>query len=160
MSAGQEGSAGGRRLGRRQPNGSREIMLGKPRLQTGFESVNMGNQRSLALLKRYAESRQTSFNELARIRRGTEQIPDFLPFGCHFLRLHGVLGKASARLLLVLRGIAPAGFHGLCAVVETEVEGELRESVKVSGGFESLTVMSMLVSEFEQRRAEGLELAA
>jgi diamine N-acetyltransferase len=40
------------------------------------------------------------------------------------------------------------------------VEGELRESVKVEGGFESLTVMSMLVSEFEQRRARALELPA
>jgi diamine N-acetyltransferase len=40
------------------------------------------------------------------------------------------------------------------------VEGELRESVKVQGGFESLTVMSMLETEFTQRRARALELRA
>src|SRR5690606_24415615 len=40
------------------------------------------------------------------------------------------------------------------------VEGELRESVKVQGGFESLTVMSMLQAEFTARRAAALELAA
>ncbi len=39
------------------------------------------------------------------------------------------------------------------------VEGELRESVKVEGGFESLVVMSMLADEYTQRRAHGLELA-
>lgn len=39
-------------------------------------------------------------------------------------------------------------------------EGLLRESVRVSGGFESLVVMSMLRQEFVQRRAEGLELPA
>ncbi len=39
------------------------------------------------------------------------------------------------------------------------VEGELRESVKVEGGFESLVVMSMLADEFTRRRAQGLELA-
>lgn len=40
------------------------------------------------------------------------------------------------------------------------VEGELRESVKVQGGFESLTVMSMLQAEFAARRAAARELAA
>ncbi|TWO73212.1 GNAT family N-acetyltransferase [Caenimonas sedimenti] len=40
------------------------------------------------------------------------------------------------------------------------VEGELRESVKVTGGFESLIVMSMLQSEFAARRASALEQAA
>jgi RimJ/RimL family protein N-acetyltransferase len=39
-------------------------------------------------------------------------------------------------------------------------EGLLRESVRVSGGFESLVVMSMLRQEFAQRRAAGLELPA
>lgn len=40
------------------------------------------------------------------------------------------------------------------------VEGVLRESVKVEGGFESLVVMSMLRSEFAHRRGDGLELPA
>jgi diamine N-acetyltransferase len=38
------------------------------------------------------------------------------------------------------------------------VEGTLREAVKVQGGFDSLIVLSMLRSEFAQRRARGLEL--
>jgi diamine N-acetyltransferase len=38
------------------------------------------------------------------------------------------------------------------------VEGELRESVRVQGGFESMIVMSMLEAEFARRRADGLEL--
>lgn len=40
------------------------------------------------------------------------------------------------------------------------VEGELRESVKVAGGFESLIVMSMLQGEFAARRAAALEQPA
>jgi diamine N-acetyltransferase len=40
------------------------------------------------------------------------------------------------------------------------VEGELRESVKVQGGYESLIVMSMLATEFEQRRESGMEQVA
>ena len=40
------------------------------------------------------------------------------------------------------------------------VEGELRESVKVPGGFESLIVMSMLRNEFTTRRGAALELPA
>ena len=39
-------------------------------------------------------------------------------------------------------------------------EGVLRESVRVPGGFESMIVMSMLESEFAQRRGEALEMAA
>ena len=38
------------------------------------------------------------------------------------------------------------------------VEGQLREAVKTSEGFESMIVMSMLQSEFAGRRALGLEL--
>jgi RimJ/RimL family protein N-acetyltransferase len=38
------------------------------------------------------------------------------------------------------------------------VEGVLRESVRVAGGFESLTVMSMLAPEFFARRAKAQEL--
>jgi diamine N-acetyltransferase len=38
------------------------------------------------------------------------------------------------------------------------VEGELREAVKVAGGFDSLIVMSMLRPEFTGRRSLGLEL--
>jgi diamine N-acetyltransferase len=37
-------------------------------------------------------------------------------------------------------------------------EGVLRESVKVADGFDSLIVMSMLLTEFEARRAVALEL--
>lgn len=40
------------------------------------------------------------------------------------------------------------------------VEGELREALKVEGGFESLIVMSMLRSEFTGRRSLGLEVHA
>ncbi|MDB5871947.1 MAG: spermidine N(1)-acetyltransferase (Diamine acetyltransferase)-like protein [Ramlibacter sp.] len=40
------------------------------------------------------------------------------------------------------------------------VEGQLREAVKVAGGFESLIVMSMLESEFNGRRGLGLEMRA
>lgn len=40
------------------------------------------------------------------------------------------------------------------------VEGELREAVRVQGGFESLVVMSMLESEFTQRRELALEVRA
>jgi diamine N-acetyltransferase len=40
------------------------------------------------------------------------------------------------------------------------VEGELREAMKVEGGFESLIVMSMLQSEYIGRRGLGLELRA
>ena len=38
------------------------------------------------------------------------------------------------------------------------VEGVLRESVRVAGGFESLTVKSMLAPEFFARRAKAQEL--
>ncbi len=38
------------------------------------------------------------------------------------------------------------------------VEGQLRDAVKVAGGFESLIVMSMLRPEFTGRRSLGLEL--
>ena len=38
------------------------------------------------------------------------------------------------------------------------LEGELRESVRVEGGFESLLVLSMLAAEFAQRRGAGQEL--
>ena len=40
------------------------------------------------------------------------------------------------------------------------VEGTLRDSVRVEGGFDSLIVMSMLRPEFTGRRALGLELRA
>jgi RimJ/RimL family protein N-acetyltransferase len=40
------------------------------------------------------------------------------------------------------------------------VEGELREAVKVAGGFDSLVVLSMLHSEYAARRAQALELPA
>ena len=40
------------------------------------------------------------------------------------------------------------------------VEGVLRESVKSSGGFVSMVVMSMLQQEFADRRTAGLELHA
>ena len=40
------------------------------------------------------------------------------------------------------------------------VEGELRDAVKVPGGFDSLIVMSMLQPEFTGRRGLGLELRA
>jgi RimJ/RimL family protein N-acetyltransferase len=40
------------------------------------------------------------------------------------------------------------------------VEGELREAVRVDGGFETLVVMSMLQSEFAQRRGDLLEQRA
>jgi RimJ/RimL family protein N-acetyltransferase len=38
-------------------------------------------------------------------------------------------------------------------------EGELREAVKVSDGFDSLVVMSMLQGEYGRRRQQALELA-
>lgn len=38
------------------------------------------------------------------------------------------------------------------------LEGELREAVKVQGGWDSLVVMSMLQSEFAQRRSHAWEL--
>jgi diamine N-acetyltransferase len=40
------------------------------------------------------------------------------------------------------------------------VEGVLRDAVRVTGGFESLVVMSMLESEFVQRRSLAKELPA
>lgn len=40
------------------------------------------------------------------------------------------------------------------------LEGRLRESVKVSGGYDSLIVMSMLQPEFAARRTQGLEMFA
>jgi diamine N-acetyltransferase len=40
------------------------------------------------------------------------------------------------------------------------VEGRLRDAVRVSGGYDSLIVMSMLKPEFETRRAASLELFA
>ena len=40
------------------------------------------------------------------------------------------------------------------------VEGLLRESVRVEGGFESLVVMSMLQHEFASRRTQALEVNA
>jgi RimJ/RimL family protein N-acetyltransferase len=52
---------------------------------------------------------------------------------------------------------------GARALYESEgfvFEGELRESVKVEGGFESLLVLAMLATEFAQRRAAGQELRA
>jgi hypothetical protein len=38
------------------------------------------------------------------------------------------------------------------------MEGELREAVKVQGGYDSLVVMSMLQEEFAQRRGRAMEL--
>jgi diamine N-acetyltransferase len=40
------------------------------------------------------------------------------------------------------------------------VEGELRESVRVADGFETMVVMSMLQAEFTQRRGDFLEQRA
>ena len=40
------------------------------------------------------------------------------------------------------------------------VEGLLRESVRVAGGFESLVLLSMLRPEFAARRGQGLEMPA
>ena len=40
------------------------------------------------------------------------------------------------------------------------VEGVLRESIRVAGGFESMVVMSMLQVEFTQRRNDAMELRA
>jgi diamine N-acetyltransferase len=40
------------------------------------------------------------------------------------------------------------------------LEGELREAVKVQGGYDSLVVMSMLESEFAGRRTEAREVPA
>ncbi|MET0311082.1 MAG: GNAT family protein [Burkholderiaceae bacterium] len=40
------------------------------------------------------------------------------------------------------------------------VEGRLRDAVRVSGGWDTLIVMSMLRQEFEDRRAQGLEMFA
>ncbi len=39
-------------------------------------------------------------------------------------------------------------------------EGELREAVKIPGGYDSLVVMSMLADEYAQRRGQALELQA
>jgi diamine N-acetyltransferase len=47
------------------------------------------------------------------------------------------------------------------ALYESEgfvLEGELREAVRVEGGFDSLVVMSMLATEFAERRNLALEL--
>lgn len=49
------------------------------------------------------------------------------------------------------------------ALYDTEgfvVEGQLRDAVKVQGGFDSLIVMSMLRPEFAGRRGLGLEIGA
>jgi diamine N-acetyltransferase len=40
------------------------------------------------------------------------------------------------------------------------VEGQLRDAVKVTDGFDSLIVMSMLQHEFTGRRSLGLEMRA
>jgi len=40
------------------------------------------------------------------------------------------------------------------------VEGQLRDAVKIAGGYETLIVMSMLQPEFTTRRGLGLELRA
>lgn len=40
------------------------------------------------------------------------------------------------------------------------LEGTLREAVKVDGGFESLIVMSMLLTEFAERRKNSMEVFA
>jgi RimJ/RimL family protein N-acetyltransferase len=37
-------------------------------------------------------------------------------------------------------------------------EGELRQAVKVQGGYDSLMVLSMLKEEFSRRRGDALEL--
>src|SRR3954463_2303823 len=47
------------------------------------------------------------------------------------------------------------------ALYDTEgftFEGELREAVKVEGGYDSLAVLSMLQDEYAQRRARAMEL--
>jgi diamine N-acetyltransferase len=40
------------------------------------------------------------------------------------------------------------------------IEGQLRDAVKIAGGYETLIVMSMLQAEFTGRRGLGLELRA
>ncbi len=40
------------------------------------------------------------------------------------------------------------------------VEGRLRDAVRVADGYDALVVMSMLASEFAQRRQQGLEVFA
>jgi len=40
------------------------------------------------------------------------------------------------------------------------IEGRLRDAVRVSGGYDSLIVMSMLKPEFEARREQGKEIFA
>ena len=80
------------------------------------------------------------------------------------------LGRAALR---VIKKVAfdDLGAHRLWLDVKTQararalydsegfvVEGTLREAVKVSDGFDSLLVMSMLKREFQERRAAALEL--
>lgn len=70
----------------------------------------------------------------------------FDDLGAHRLWLDVKKGNARAQALYAGEGFV--------------VEGELRESVRVQGGFESLVVMSMLEAEYAQRRGQALELAA
>lgn len=68
----------------------------------------------------------------------------FDDLGAHRLWLDVKKRNARAQALYAGEGFVP--------------EGELRECVKVEGGFESLLVMSMLAGEFAQRRLAGEEL--
>lgn len=70
----------------------------------------------------------------------------FDDLGAHRLWLDVKMRNARAKALYESEGLVQ--------------EGVLRESVRVQGGFESMIVMSMLESEFAQRRGAALEMAA
>ncbi|MBG9387563.1 GNAT family N-acetyltransferase [Caenimonas aquaedulcis] len=70
----------------------------------------------------------------------------FDDLGAHRLFLDVKAGNSRAKALYDSEGFV--------------VEGQLRDAVKVQGGYETLIVMSMLQPEFVGRRGLGLELRA
>ena len=105
----------------------------------GCKSQNL----SLELKRMVVQAKGTGFGRAA-IRVAKKVAFDDL--GAHRLWLDVKTHNLRARALYDSEGFV--------------VEGLLRESVRVEGGFESLVVMSMLQHEFASRRTQALEVNA
>lgn len=120
------------------------IVEGGPGLEpVGFVIIIGCRSRNLSLeLKRMVV--QTKGQGYGRAALRTVKKVAFDDLGAHRLWLDVMSHNTRAKALYDSEGFA--------------VEGVLREAVRVSGGFESLVVMSMLKPEFAARRNGMLEL--
>ena len=76
-----------------------------------------------AHVQRNIQAAEGSLDEAADLRGSAQEFAPAPPLGGHFFRLDGVLREAGTGFLPAFLGVAPADFHLLRVVRETEVEG-------------------------------------